>query len=183
MASDSIAPGAPPQSSNTLSNGVQSSIHSSPQEPDEKRLNDIQESPQNESTVQNALLDKAEAVTTNKPRHEPLAARIFTNGWGGELLAWIIAAMAFAAIAGILVTFDQRALPQWPYQINLNTFISVFSQISSTALLGPLVECISQLKWLWFTRRSQPLDDFQSFDSASRGPWPSFLLIWKTRAR
>ncbi|KAF4629081.1 hypothetical protein G7Y89_g9069 [Cudoniella acicularis] len=28
----------------------------------------------------------------------------------------------------------------------------------------------------------QPLHDFESFDSASRGPWPSFLLIWKTRA-
>ena len=184
MASDSTAPKAPSQSSNTFSNKVQSSIHSSSQEPSEKKLNDIQESPPNEtSTVENTLLDKTEAAATNKPGHEPLAARIFTNSWGGEILALIIAMVAFAAIVGILAAFNHRALPQWPYQINLNTLISVFSQISSTALAGPLAECISQLKWLWFTRRSQPLGDFQSFDSASRGPWPNFLLIWKMRAR
>jgi hypothetical protein len=134
------------------------------------------------SAAESALLNETEVVTTKKYGYQSQVTRIFTNGWGWEVLGWIVATLSLVAIVGILITFNHRALPQWPYQINLNTLISIFSQISSTALLGPLTECISQLKWLWFTRRSQPLHDFESFDSASRGPWPSFLLIWKTRA-
>jgi hypothetical protein len=129
------------------------------------------------------ILNETKATTNDKPNHESQAAQIFTNGWGKEVLGWIVSAVSVVAIVAILAAFNHRSLPQWPYQITLNTLISIFSQISSTALLGPLSECVSQLKWLWFTRRSQHLGDFQDFDSASRGPWSSLLLIWKTRAR
>ena len=155
-----------------------------PPGPDEKGTGTFHISSQNETPpAKTARLHETEVVRTRKRWYQPQATQIFTNGWGWEVLGWIIAALSLFAVVGILITFNHRALPQWPYQINLNTLISIFSQIGSTALLGPLTECISQLKWLWFTRRSRPLCDFESFDSASRGPWPSFLLILTTRAR
>lgn len=42
---------------------------------------------------------------------------------------------------------------------------------------------ISQLKWIWFSRRSQSLADVEIYDRASRGPWGSFLLILHQFAR
>lgn len=124
-----------------------------------------------------------EVSTNNRPGRETLVARIFTNGWAEELLTWIVAAMSMASVIIILAVFNNKSLPKWPYHIGLNTLISIFAQISSTALLGPISTCIGQLKWLWFTNRSQNLDDFEAFDRASRGPWSSVLLFWKTRAR
>lgn len=47
-------------------------------------------------------------------------------------------------------------------------------------MMTPVVECISQLKWLWFVRK-QKLVDFQAFDDASRGPTGSLILIGKLR--
>lgn len=123
-----------------------------------------------------------EVSTNNQPGRETLVTRIFTNGWAGELLTWIVAAVSMVAVIIILAVFNNKPLPKWPYNISFNTLISIFAQISSTALLGPVSTCIGQLKWLWFTDRSQNLDDFEAFDSASRGPWPSVLLLWKTRA-
>ncbi|KUJ14941.1 uncharacterized protein LY89DRAFT_720369 [Mollisia scopiformis] len=90
--------------------------------------------------------------------------------------------MSMCAIIGILLKFRGRALSDRPYRIKLNTLVSIFAQISSTALVVSLSECISQLKWLWFAQRNQPLSDFDTFDEASRGPLSSVVLIWKTRA-
>lgn len=47
-------------------------------------------------------------------------------------------------------------------------------------MMNPVVECISQLKWLWFVRK-QKLIDIQAFDDASRGPTGSLILIGKLR--
>ena len=42
----------------------------------------------------------------------------------------------------------------------------------------PVVECLGQLKWTWFTgSRPRPLIDFQLFDEASRGVFGSFKLL------
>lgn len=46
------------------------------------------------------------------------------------------------------------------------------------AMMKPVVECISQLKWLWFVRK-QKLSVFQMLDDASRGPTGSLFLLGK----
>lgn len=48
------------------------------------------------------------------------------------------------------------------------------------AMMKPIVECISQLKWLWFVRKERLLG-FQAFDDASRGPTGSLVLLGKLR--
>lgn len=44
------------------------------------------------------------------------------------------------------------------------------------ALMKPVTECLSQLKWLWFTRK-RPLAEFAVFDNASRGGLDSLKLL------
>lgn len=141
------------------------------------------DSRQDEATISNkSLLDDSEVQLNGRlsENHESWIHTVL--GWGWELLACATSILALCAIVGILLAFNHKSLSDWSYRIKINTLVSVFAQISSTALAIPLSECISQLKWLWFTR-NHPLSDFDSFDKASRGPWSSLLLLWKTRAR
>lgn len=138
---------------------------------------------QHEATTDNkSLLDDSEVQINGRISKYHTSWIHTTLGWGWELLACATSMLALCAIVGMLLAFNHKSLSDWPYRIKLNTLVSVFAQISSTALAIPLSECISQLKWLWFTR-NHPLSDFDSFDKASRGPWSSLLLLWKTRAR
>lgn len=135
-------------------------------------------------TAENALLEETRVKSGSNNNHQnPVIRGVARFGWGWEVLAWVTSLISLIAIFGILLGFDHKPLPQWPHSITLNTVIAIFSQISATALSIPLSECVSQLKWLWFTRRNRPLYDFDTFDKASRGPWSSLVLIWKTNAR
>lgn len=73
-----------------------------------------------------------------------------------------------------------QPLPEWPLKITIDSLISVFATIGQMAMMKPVVECISQLKWLWFVRKER-LVDFQAFDDASRGPTGSLILLGKIR--
>lgn len=48
-------------------------------------------------------------------------------------------------------------------------------------MLLPVCGCLSQLKWLWYHRGTQKLDDFEVFDAASRGPFGAALLLYRLK--
>jgi hypothetical protein len=73
-------------------------------------------------------------------------------------------------------------MPQWPSGITLNTAVAGFSAIIKAALIMPVSEGISQLKFLWF-RRTRTLADLEDFDNASRGPWGSLLFMIQPKAQ
>ncbi|KAF6818031.1 hypothetical protein CSOJ01_02168 [Colletotrichum sojae] len=50
-----------------------------------------------------------------------------------------------------------------------------------TAFVIPVAEGLSQAKWNWFRKKPRPLDDFDAFDKASRGPWGSVTLLFRTK--
>lgn len=108
-------------------------------------------------------------------------SRYLSDWWLMESLSWVICALSIIAIVIILRVYDQKRLPQWPLSITINTAISVFATISQMTMLEPVTESISQLKWIWFTKRAQQLSDFDAFDQASRGAWGSLLFIAKLR--
>ncbi|KAF7195354.1 hypothetical protein HII31_03246 [Pseudocercospora fuligena] len=49
-------------------------------------------------------------------------------------------------------------------------------------MILPIAEAISQLKWHWYWGRERPILDFERFDSASRGPWGSLMLLCSPRS-
>ncbi|KAI5928124.1 hypothetical protein F4810DRAFT_179976 [Camillea tinctor] len=102
------------------------------------------------------------------------------NGWWlFEIAAWVASAIALVAIIITIALTDEKPLPQWPMHITLNSFVSFMSTIMKAALVIPVAEGISQLKWLWF-KKAGDLDDIQTFDEASRGSWGSMKLIFSS---
>jgi hypothetical protein len=106
--------------------------------------------------------------------------KVVSNWWAWELVSWVCSACCLTAIAVVLVMHNDAPLPRWPLHITINAFVSFFSTLIRVSMSLPLAEAISQLKWIWF-ERGRELHDFQSFDSASRGPLGSFQLLGRTR--
>jgi hypothetical protein len=84
-------------------------------------------------------------------------------------------------IVTTLLKFDGKLVLKWESAVSIGTFISILSGFVKSALLLPTAEALGQLKWDWFKRSKNKMMDFETFDSASRGAWGSFLLLVRTR--
>ncbi|KAK8036952.1 hypothetical protein PG991_001266 [Apiospora marii] len=110
----------------------------------------------------------------------PAKATEESGSWVFEFVACFISTLALAAIIVTLALMDGRPLQRWPMKITLNSFISFMSTIAKAALVIPVAEGISQLKWIWF-RNKGSLEDIQKFDQASRGSWGSLKLLFHSQ--
>lgn len=93
-----------------------------------------------------------------------LSTRAITNWWGFEFLCWLLAAVSLIVIIIVFAISNGAPLANWHSGITIN--INVPSTIGQTAILVPVAESISQLKWLWY-RRSRAIGDMEAFDEAS----------------
>ncbi|KAL1596316.1 hypothetical protein SLS60_008961 [Paraconiothyrium brasiliense] len=104
--------------------------------------------------------------------------------WLIEIISWSLSAACMAGIGVMLIFYHDKAIPKWPLGLTLNAYISVLAKVASAALMLPVSEALGQLKWSWFQGdNSKKMWDFELFDSASRGPWGSFLLLVRTKGR
>ncbi|OAG02450.1 uncharacterized protein CC84DRAFT_1198567 [Paraphaeosphaeria sporulosa] len=112
------------------------------------------------------------------------ASRSVVKRWLIEIISWTLSASCMAGIFIMLMFHKDKRIPTWPLGLTLNAYISVLSKVASGALLLPVSEALGQLKWSWFQgETSKKMWDFEIFDSASRGPWGSFLLLIRTRGK
>ncbi|KAI1457061.1 hypothetical protein F4805DRAFT_205981 [Annulohypoxylon moriforme] len=102
--------------------------------------------------------------------------------WWLEMSACLLVVATIGALVGTVQPYQGRPLPQWPYSLSINTIVSFYSEIMRAAMILVLGECLSQLKWSWFTQ-PRPLDHMEYYDNASRGPWGSAKLLWALRLR
>ncbi|PSN62448.1 hypothetical protein BS50DRAFT_502179 [Corynespora cassiicola Philippines] len=103
--------------------------------------------------------------------------------WMLEIISWLLGALCMGTIIVVLFLYGGKPVPkQWPLSITLNAYIAVLSRAASAALLLPVSEALGQLKWSWFQGSSKKMWHFELFDSASRGPWGSFLLLIRIRS-
>ena len=98
---------------------------------------------------------------------------------GGSLLLSIICT---AGVLVLLWKYDNKPLPHW-YGITFNSAISYLSDVAKTALLYPVAESMSQLKWVWFWNPTKPrvMDDLETYNQASRDPFGSIAMLCKPR--
>lgn len=80
------------------------------------------------------------------------------------------------AIITVLACMNHKPLSRWKSKVSLNATISIFSTIAKSAMLVPVAECISQLKWTHFETRRR-LNDLEVFDKSSRGPLGSLDFL------
>ncbi len=122
------------------------------------------------------------AATAIKPREVGVSLwdRLVTNWWGLELAAWLSATLSTFAIVVVFARFDQKPVSSWRSGVTPNALLQILSQIGQTAVLLPVVESISQLKWLWY-RDSHCLDDMTSYANARTSPFATLWLLWQRR--
>lgn len=112
-------------------------------------------------------------------------AQFTLRDWEWEIGACIFSLGCFAAVVGVLASYDAKSLTSWNFVfgITLNTLVAILSTLSRSSLLVPVTSCISQLKWIHLVAAPRPLREVQVFDDASRGPWGSLELIWRLHVK
>ncbi|KAJ6035881.1 hypothetical protein N7540_000160 [Penicillium herquei] len=80
----------------------------------------------------------------------------------------------------VLRVYENQPVPDLPYGVTLNTVISILSTGSKSSLLFVVGECMGQLKWVAF-QSLKPIVYLQAYDSASRGPLGSFLILFQNQ--
>ncbi|KAK3688258.1 hypothetical protein B0T22DRAFT_148882 [Podospora appendiculata] len=103
--------------------------------------------------------------------------------WLPELCASVLVLAMLSAVVGTVRSNQDKPLPQWPYNLSINTLISIYFTILKAAMCFVLSGGLGQLKWAWFEQAAHPLDDLAKFDNASRGPWGSAVLLCRLRRR
>ncbi|KAL9616257.1 MAG: hypothetical protein Q9160_008863 [Pyrenula sp. 1 TL-2023] len=96
--------------------------------------------------------------------------------WLKEFLSLVVALIALAFIVMVLALHQDKTLPKWPSSISINSLVSILTSILKAAMMLPIAEGISELKWMWFSA-SHPLSDLDRYDAASRGPLGSLGLL------
>ena len=109
-------------------------------------------------------------------RRRTFSRRTLTRFWISEIVCCLIALGCLLAIFALLYSFDGQALPRWRYCITLNTIVSLLATVLIFALTAPVSACLAQLKWLRLHRERQ-LVEFETIETASRGPLGSFMLL------
>ncbi|KAF2236905.1 hypothetical protein EV356DRAFT_558030 [Viridothelium virens] len=101
--------------------------------------------------------------------------------WTSEILSLGLGIGALTGIIALLAHFNGQALPNWPYDITLNTLIALMATIVNAGIAVSLQSGLSQLKWIGFKSGRRPLADFETFDEASRGSRGVFKLLATAR--
>lgn len=147
-----------------------------------KPISSISDDSQQASLLSEDVDHRAAGAGNNYDKQASRRRRPWENDsnrlWFMEIGSLAIAFIAFIAIIITLAMHQDRPLPHWPSLISINTLVAIFTAIMKAAMLLPIAEGVSQLKWLWF-HHARPLIDLDRFDSASRGPWGCLLLILK----
>ncbi|PYI04662.1 hypothetical protein BO78DRAFT_462472 [Aspergillus sclerotiicarbonarius CBS 121057] len=109
---------------------------------------------------------------------QPRAAGFWGAGWAWEIVSCVIAVAALVAIIVVLYNYDGQPIPDWPYGITLNALISLLVTVMKAAMVFPITEGLSQLKWSWFNRGNR-LSDLSLLDAASRGAVSATLVLFR----
>ncbi|KAK8225842.1 hypothetical protein HDK90DRAFT_68222 [Phyllosticta capitalensis] len=121
-------------------------------------------------------LDQSSTLPVPPPK-QMVRSRWQEFHWTIEILSCIFAAIILVALVSILAIYHDGPQPNWPHPISINTIIAIFTVAFKALLLKPVVEGLSQFKWLWFSRPKE-LSDLELFDQATRGPWGSACLLY-----
>lgn len=125
---------------------------------------------------------KGSAQGPKEEAREPKS--IWQDTWLLECLAMVFSAACFIAICVLLKVYDNQPRPTMSYDVSLNALVSVLSTACKSCLAFVVGEAIGQLKWIWFQdAKTRQLLGMQAFDSASRGPLGSLVIIFSHRGR
>ncbi|KAK5739673.1 hypothetical protein LTR17_005157 [Elasticomyces elasticus] len=109
--------------------------------------------------------------------------------WALEVLSELVAILGMLGIYTTLHYYEGRPQAAWRMShLTLNGVVALLATVTKAALMIPIATGISNRKWLLFAQRpssnrTHRLEDFQTFDAASRGAWGSIKLLWRAKFR
>ncbi|KAF9640040.1 hypothetical protein BFW01_g11846 [Lasiodiplodia theobromae] len=119
-------------------------------------------------------------IDPSPKQRSTLVSKYYQNWWFWELAGAILSAVCILAVVVLAYNINKTLLSAWKLPSSPSTMISTFITIAKTAMLLPVSEGLSQLKWLYFwinRSKHRPLGDIEAFEDASRGPWGSLLIF------
>jgi hypothetical protein len=126
---------------------------------------------------------------SQEPGPQNLKRNRKVGDWFWETLGLLVSLVGVAATIVLVWAFTGGSVDLWPSQkITLNAVLSILSIFIRMPLLFVATQCLSQAKWLLYSRtkgrKGSPnpphsLVDLQTFDDASRGPRRSLQLLFK----
>lgn len=122
--------------------------------------------------------DKGPSIPTRSP-----FLSFMNNYWVWEVISCIGSLVALICIIGVLLNYDGKPIPNWPYGITINSVLSWITQVFSALMLGTVAACLSQNAWIHFNMRDRPLSNINSYHSASRGVWGCMTFLWEVKMR
>lgn len=112
----------------------------------------------------------------------------FLCRWNFEIAASVVSVASFTGLIILLVVSQGKQQQSWLNgKITLNGLIALITTINKASAMVAVTASLSQLKWNMIAQgksqkpRLQPLSYIARFDSASRGPWGSLLLLWRLK--
>ncbi|KAK3331439.1 hypothetical protein B0H66DRAFT_546552 [Apodospora peruviana] len=121
------------------------------------------------------------AFKSTTPRHStPPAAWT----WLPEILSALLSICLVAVIITTLKSYEGRPQPELPLGLTLNAVLQFVITATQFSFTFPLVQGLSQLKWLWFSpsdAAARPLGNFEMYDEACKGGLGSFNLLFGLR--
>lgn len=103
--------------------------------------------------------------------------------WGWEVIGLLISVLCTTAVAVLLDHVHKQPLSDWPFDMEPNTLISIFTTLAKSSMLVAVTQAINQLKWEFFHSQPRKLHHLEAFNDASRGPWGALLFVYRTRGR
>ncbi|KAI3337554.1 hypothetical protein HD806DRAFT_43371 [Xylariaceae sp. AK1471] len=108
--------------------------------------------------------------------------KAFLLMWKWEFLNCFLLIVAIFGILATLYPHAGQPQPQWPFSITINALLSVYAVWFRASAVFVTAAGIAQLQWHWLLQ-DRSLSDITSYDDAGRGPWGSFNMLLKHRAR
>ncbi|KAK0729298.1 hypothetical protein B0T21DRAFT_413381 [Apiosordaria backusii] len=112
------------------------------------------------------------------------------TGCFGYLASWIVeltccftSLVCLALVIAVFKIHEGQSLSEWPMAISLNALVGFLVAIAQAALVVPLGEGLSQLKWNSFARGGKDIRDYGVFEDAKRGPIGGVKLLLKRKGR
>jgi hypothetical protein len=100
----------------------------------------------------------------------------FQNSWMLEYLALTLSSILLVTIFALLLHFNDKPSSTWHSRLSVNTILSMLATSLNGSALLATTSALGQLKWIWHNR-AKKLQDYQMFDSASRGLFGALLLL------
>lgn len=123
------------------------------------------------------------------PVHQPTTrvwkTSFFRDRWLLDIICIIFSTACVIAITVLSSRLDGTWLSKWTFVLQPSTTFSVLVTASQSSMMLVIADVLNQLKWLEMSLpRAQPVADFETFDSASRGPLGSLRILfrWKPQS-